>query len=129
MNTVTWIGNIGRDAETRRTQGGIAVTSFTVASNDGPKDKPPVWARISLWREYGEKLQPYLTKGTLVAVTGRIDQEPQVWTGKDGTARASLEITGDRIRLLGGGSGLDQREAVAYQAASSSLHDANEIAF
>lgn len=128
MNTITIIGNIGNDAETRFTQSGKAVTSFSIASNDGTKDKPrTVWFRCALWGDYGQKLCEYLTKGTLVAVTGRIDQEPQTWTAKDGTARASLEVTGDRVRLLSGGNRDAAPDAVTQ--APHSMDDVSEVPF
>jgi len=108
MNTVSIVGNLTGDAEVRHTQSGIPVTTFSVASNDGAKDKQKtVFFRVSLWREHGEKLAPYLTKGTLVMVVGSFDSEPHVWQAKDGTHRASLEITGQRVRLLGGGQRQD----------------------
>jgi len=104
MNSITIVGHIGTDAELRHTSTGAAVASFSLASNDGPKDKQrTVWFRVSVWRQLGETLAPYLTKGTLVMVVGSIDAEPRVWQTQSGEHRAGIDITAQRIRLLGGG--------------------------
>ena len=39
INKVILIGNLGRDPETRYTQGGSAVTNFSVATSDSWRDK------------------------------------------------------------------------------------------
>jgi len=96
---------VGTDAELRHTSTGAAVASFSLASNDGPKDKQrTVWFRVSVWRQLGETLAPYLTKGTQIMVVGSIDAGPRVWQdAKTGEHRAGIDITAQRIRLLGGG--------------------------
>lgn len=112
MNTITVVGNIGSDAELRHTQSGVPVASFSLASNDGPKDKQrTVWFRVSVWREFGEKLAPYLTKGAQVMVVGSIDAEPRVWQTQSGENRAGIDVTAQRIRLLGGGQREEQTAA------------------
>ena len=112
MNTITVCGHVTADAETRHTTSGVAVTSFGVASNDGPRDKQrTVFFRCALWREFGEKLAPYLTKGTQVMVVGSIDAEPRVWQTQSGEHRAGIDITAQRIRLLGGGQREEQPAA------------------
>ena len=105
MNTITICGFIGTDAELRHTSTGAAVASFSLASNDGPKDKQrTVWFRVSVWRQLGETLAPYLTKGTQIMVVGSIDAGPRVWQdAKTGEHRAGIDVTAQRIRLLGGG--------------------------
>ena len=115
MNTITIVGNVGHDCELRHTQSGVPVASFSLASNDGPKDKQrTVWFRVSAWREFGEKLAPYLTKGTQVMVVGSIDMEPRVWQMQNGEHRAGIDVTAQRIRLLGGG----QREETPHNMAT-----------
>jgi single-strand DNA-binding protein len=69
MKSITIAGNIGKDAELRRTGGGDGVLSFNVAVSEG-RDKPTVWFQCSLWGKRGEALQPYLTKGTFAVASG-----------------------------------------------------------
>lgn len=122
MNTITVVGHIGTDAELRHTSTGAAVASFSLASNDGPKDKQrTVWFRVSVWRQLGETLAPYLTKGTQIMVVGSIDAGPRVWQdAKTGEHRAGIDVTAQRIRLLGGG----QRDG---QDMPTSLETTDEI--
>src|SRR5690606_16192077 len=64
---------IGRDAQTRYTQGGKAVTGFSVAYDNGWGDnKQTVWLDCSIWGERGEKVAASLTKGTQIVVEGDI---------------------------------------------------------
>ena len=97
MKNITIAGNIGKDAETRRTQSGDAVTSFSIAVEDRiPKEKSTIWFRCSLWGKRGESLAQYLTKGSKVAVSGELSIE--VYEGK-----TNLTVKVDQVTLLGGG--------------------------
>lgn len=71
MQNITVAGRIGVDAVTRSANGGDKVTSFNVAVDfrDG-RGKGTNWWRVSFWGKRGDALQPYLLKGTNVAVTG-----------------------------------------------------------
>jgi len=104
VNRVTLIGNLGRDAETKFTTGGTAMTRFTVATSRRWKDKgtdewkeETDWHTVVLWRQ--ENLGQYLTKGKQVYVEGRLQTRTYE---KDGEKRYSTEITADEVILLGG---------------------------
>jgi single-strand DNA-binding protein len=107
------VGNLGRDPEMRYTPDGTPVTSFSVATNrkwtntDGSQGEETVWFRVTVWRKQAEIAAKYLAKGRQVMVEGRMtpDREtggPRVWTGQDGSPRASFEVTADRIIFLSG---------------------------
>lgn len=73
---LTVFGNIGRDAELRYTQNGMAVCSVPVAYNYGMKDpntgyKPSQWVECTLWGKQAEALAQYLVKGQQVHVSIR----------------------------------------------------------
>ena len=114
------VGNLGRDPEMRYMPDGTAVTSFSVATSrrwtDGATGEPreeTVWFRVSVWRKQAESANQYLSKGIKVLVEGRIKPDPstgapRLWTGQDGTVRASYEITADVVRFL------SSREDSAY---------------
>lgn len=77
LNKVMLIGNLGKDAETRYTPSGAAVTNFSIATTRGVKDgqsgewrDETDWHDIVLWR--GENVSNYLNKGTQVYVEGRL---------------------------------------------------------
>jgi single-strand DNA-binding protein len=73
MNSFNAIGRIGRDAVTRHTTNGKAVTGWALAVDSGWGDnKQTVWLDCSLWGDRGEKIAPYITKGSQLGVSGEI---------------------------------------------------------
>jgi len=99
------VGRVGRDAEMRYTPGGIPVTNFSVAVDrrwtdaSGQTQEKVTWFRIVCWRKLAEITAQYVKKGQRILVAG--DIEASAWTDRDGTPRASLELTADRVRFLG----------------------------
>jgi single-strand DNA-binding protein len=99
MNTAIFAGRLGRDAETRQTNGD-SVTGFSVAVDVGFGDRKHVlWVACSMWGKRGESVAPYLTKGTSVTVSGDVDLRQ--YEGKDGSAKAELTLNVQRLTLQG----------------------------
>jgi single-strand DNA-binding protein len=109
VNKVILVGNLGRDAELRYTPGGAAVATINMATTEvwndkgGQRQEKTEWHRVILWGKSAESLTEYLTKGKQIYVEGRL--QTRQWDDKDGNKRYTTEIRGDRIVLLGGGSG------------------------
>jgi single-strand DNA-binding protein len=96
MKTITIAGNIGKSAETRTTQGGDKVTSWSVAVEERTgKEKSTIWFDCSLWGKRGESLAPYLTKGGKVAVSGDLGK-------REHEGKTYLTIRADQVTLMGG---------------------------
>lgn len=107
VNRVILIGRLGRDPETRYTQAGDAVCTFSIATSENWRDKSTgqrtertEWHNIVLYRKLAEIAQQYLTKGKEVYIEGRI--QSRKYTGKDGVERTAYEIVGDNLQMLGG---------------------------
>lgn len=105
VNKVILIGNLGRDAETKFTPSGAAVTRFSVATTRSWKDQQTNewkeetnWTNVTVWRQ--EKVANYLTKGKQVYVEGRI--QTRSYDDKDGKKVYTTEVVADEIMLLGG---------------------------
>lgn len=97
MKTITIAGNVGKDAEVRRTNDGTPVASWSVAVEDRTgKEKATAWFDVSMWGKRGETLSQYLTKGTKVVVTG--DFGTREYNGK-----TYLTVRADNVTLMGGG--------------------------
>ena len=102
MQILTIIGNLVRDPETRTTQSGNSVCSFTVAVNrrktnpDGSHDAD--FFRVSAWNQLGENCQKYLGKGRKVCVVGTVSAH--AYTTQDGKAGASLEVMANNVEFL-----------------------------
>jgi len=102
MNIYNFTGRLGRDSETKFTQGGMAICSFTVAVDYGYGDnKGTNWIRASLFGARAEgKLPQYLVKGAQVAITGEL--KVREYDDKDGNKRTSVEVNVDKLDLIGG---------------------------
>lgn len=111
FQTIILAGNLGRDPEMRYTPSGAAVTSFSVATNrqytnnNGETIKETIWFRISVWGKMAETCNQYLKKGSKVLVEGRLTADsatggPRIWTGQDGSPRASFEVSAQTVRFL-----------------------------
>jgi single-strand DNA-binding protein len=110
VNKVILIGNLGRDAETKFTPGGISVTKFSVGTNRRWKDQQSGewkeeanWSDVVLWR--GENVANYLLKGKQVYVEGRL--QTRSYDDKDGKKVWRTEVIADEVILLGGRGGGD----------------------
>jgi single-strand DNA-binding protein len=121
VNKVILIGHLGRDAETRFTPAGVAVTSFSVATNRRWKDQQTGewkeetdWSNVVLWRQ--ENLANYLTKGKQVFVEGRL--QTRSYDDKDGKKQYRTEVVADDVILLGGRGGEGMDAAAAPQPVS-----------
>jgi len=114
VNKVILIGHLGKDAETKFTQGGAAVTKFSVATNRRWKDQQTGewkeetdWTNVTLWRS--ENLANYLTKGKQVYVEGRL--QTRSYDDKDGKKQWATDVVAEDVILLsnrggdGGGGG------------------------
>lgn len=108
VNKVILVGHLGKDAETRYTPAGIAVSQFTLATNRRSKDSQTGewkdetdWHRIVLWRN--DNLVQYLTKGKQVYLEGSL--RTRSWDDKDGQKRYATEVVVDDIILLSGQGG------------------------
>ena len=99
MNSVSLIGRLGRDPETRYTGGGKAVTNFTIAVDDGfGENKTTSWITVVAWEKTAELAQQYLAKGSQVAVEGRLKQ--RTWNDKEGAKHTVLEVVANRLDFL-----------------------------
>ena len=100
MNSLNFTGGLGRDAETRFTPSGDAITSFSVALTSGYGEKKiTTWLNCSLFGKRAESLSPYLKKGAPVYIEGRI--QTRKWQDKEGNDRYTTEIIADQMQMLG----------------------------
>ena len=98
LNHITIMGRLVRDPELRRTGSGIAVASFTVAvdrdfgGRDGG-EKETDFIDCVAWRQTGEFVSKYFTKGRMIVVSGRL--QIRSWTDKDGNKRRTAEVVAE----------------------------------
>ena len=100
LNHITIMGRLTRDPELRRTGTGVAVASFTVAvdrdfgkNENGEKETD--FIDCVAWRQTGEFVSKYFTKGRMIVVSGRL--QIRSWTDKDGNKRRTAEVVADNV--------------------------------
>ena len=101
MNSITIIGNLTKNPELRSTTDGTPVCGFTVAVNRqktrNNQDPGADFFNVNAWRGLGENCAKFLTKGSKVAVIGKISL--RTWE-KDGKHGASIEVLADEVEFL-----------------------------
>ena len=115
LNHITIMGRLTRDPELRRTGSGIAVASFTVAVDRdyAPKDggeRKTDFINCVAWRQTGEFVSKYFTKGRMIVVDGRLEMRD--WTDKEGNKRRTAEVVADNVYF--GDSKRDNEGGNAY---------------
>lgn len=121
MNNFAAVGRIGRDAVTRFTQGGKAVTGWALAVDKGFGDnKQTVWLDCSWWGERGQKVADFIKKGDRLAVVGEIGTREH-----DGKTYVTLDIR--EVTLLGekkeGGTQRPARQAPPQNSPAQEFDD------
>lgn len=104
VNKVILLGRLGKDAETKFTTGGVAVTKFPLATSRRWKDQQTGewkeetdWHNIVVWRQ--ENVANYLTKGKQIYVEGRL--QTRSYEDKEGQKKYFTEVVADDVILLG----------------------------
>ena len=104
FNKIILIGNLGRDPELRYTPQGVAVCSFSMATNEKRRDKSgelqdlTTWFKVTLWRQQAENAAKYLTKGSPVYIEGRLRIEE--WTDRDNNNRYTLDVQATDMQFI-----------------------------
>ena len=99
LNQIIIMGRLTRDPELRRTQSGTAVCSFSVAvdrdfkSQSGEKETD--FIDVVAWRQTGEFVSKYFTKGRMIVVSGSL--QSRKWQDRNGQNRISWEVIADNV--------------------------------
>ena len=121
INKVILIGNLGRDPETRYTQAGAPVTSFSVATSDSWRDKQTgqqqdrtEWHNVVCFARLAEIAGEYLKKGSKVYIEGSLRTSD--WE-RDGQKHYRTEVIARDMQMLdsrGGGAPTGFESGNAY---------------
>ena len=100
LNHITLMGRLTRDPELRYTSSNTPVASFTLAVDRdyAPRDggeRQTDFIDIVAWRQTGEFVSKYFTKGQLAVVSGRLQLRD--WTDRDGNKRRSAEVVAENV--------------------------------
>ena len=101
MNKVILGGRMTADPELKQTQGGTAVTSFSVAVNrryakDG--EQTTDFINVVAWRSTAEFICKYFNKGSSIGIVGSI--QTRSWTDQSGNKRYATEVIADEAHFV-----------------------------
>ena len=124
MNKVILIGRLTRDPELRTIASGNATTSFTVAVNrnftNQNGEREADFINCVAWRKQAENVAKYCTKGSQVAVEGRI--QTRNYDAQYGTKRYVTEVIADNVTFLSSRAGGSQ---IPESSSNTSSYTAN----
>ena len=100
LNHVTLMGRLTKDPEMRSTQSGVSIASFTLAvdrdfSGKDGAEKQTDFIDCTAWRGTAEFVGKYFKKGSLVAVSGRLQMRD--WEDREGNKRRSFDVVCENV--------------------------------
>lgn len=102
MNKAFLIGRLTRDPELRYSSSNAAIVNFSIAidrqytNNQGQRETD--FINIVAFQKQAENVKKYLSKGSLVAIDGRI--QTRNYEDKDGKRVYVTEVVADRVQFL-----------------------------
>ncbi len=104
LNSVSLIGNLGGNPESRILPSGDQVVTFSIATSETYTDKNAQkveitdWHRIELWGGLADVALKYLQKGDMVYIEGKLRNER--YTDKEGIERSTYKIRANNMQIL-----------------------------
>lgn len=106
VNKVILLGNVGRDPDIRRIEGGNVCATFPLATTErgyrtkGGLEVPEKteWHNIVAWQGVAERIERQVRKGSLIYVEGKL--RTRVWTDTNNNRHYVTEIFVDQFELL-----------------------------
>ena len=122
INQCNFIGRLGRDPETRYTQSGKAVASFSIAcSEKRGGEESTEWVNVVAWEKLAEICGQYLAKGSLVFISGRM--QTRKWQDKEGGTRYTTEIVAREMKMLDSRGGGDRSGSAGADGSAPPMGD------
>lgn len=100
LNHIIIMGRMTKEPELRYTTSNVAVVSFTLAvdrdfANKDSNEKQTDFINCTAWRQTAEFVSKYFHKGSMAAVSGRLQMRD--WTDRDGNKRVSAEVVAENV--------------------------------
>jgi single-strand DNA-binding protein len=120
------IGRLTADAKVATLKDERKVVNFSIAINDsyrakgsGERTQLTTYVQCAYW--VSQSIAPYLIKGTLVELSGRMSAD--AWVNMDGEAKATLRFHVSALKLHGGPSRGDAANKPVGAPASTAVTD------
>jgi single-strand DNA-binding protein len=99
LNSISITGRLTKDAEQKQLTTGTILTTCNIAHNIGfGENTKVIYFKVSLWGKVGVNVLRFLTKGTLLGITGTF--ELNEWESNDGVKHTQCVINTNAITLL-----------------------------
>lgn len=99
LNSCSFIGNVGKDVESRSLDGGKMVVNFTLAVTEKYKENEnTTWINCVAFGKLAEIIEKYVNKGDQLYVNGRLNNRQYE---KDGVTKYFTEIVLSDMVMLG----------------------------
>lgn len=102
MNKVFLIGRLTKDPELRYTVSNVAIATFSLAVNrnftNQNGEREADFINIQVWKKMAENCAKYLSKGSQIAIDGRI--QTRTYDAQDGSKRYVTEVVAENIQFL-----------------------------
>ena len=101
LNNVVLVGRLTKDPELRNLDKDLTTASFSLAVDNPGKnnqDKTASFIPCTAWNGTAENLCKYCSKGSLIALEGRLSQRS--YTDKQGNNRSVVEVVCNAIHFL-----------------------------
>lgn len=100
LNVITLVGRLTRDPQTRVSNSGTQIATFTIANDDGAKNdnSETLFIDCVLFGKQSETLIRFFHKGNLIGVTGRLNQRS--FLNKENVKTTRMEINVTRIEFI-----------------------------
>lgn len=128
FNKVILVGNMTADPELKQTQGGLSVSSFSIAVNrrfskDG--EQACDFINIVTWKQQAEFVTRYFKKGQAILVCGQL--QTRTWTDNQGQKRYATEVVADEVSFVGNSSSNTEAKPYVPNAYTSNNQNFEEI--
>ena len=130
LNHIVLMGRLTRDPELRYTSSNVPVASFRIAvdrdfGRGENGEKQTDFIDVVAWRQTGEFVSKYFTKGSMAAVSGRL--QIREYTDRDGNRRTAAEVVAENVYFGDSRRRDDGGEAPARSGSYSPRSTSQEI--
>lgn len=130
LNKIIVMGRFTRDPELRRTPAGTAVASFSLAVERDFKgqngERETDFIDVVAWRNVGEFVSKYFTKGRMAVVEGRL--QVRDWTDTENRKRRTAEIVAENV-YFGDSKREEQQDTYQELGEIAELDDDGDLPF
>lgn len=103
LNVVTIMGRLTRDPELKTTQSGVNVCRFSIACDRSfvrqGEERKADFIDIVAWRQQADFVCKYFSKGSLIAVDGRL--QTRQYQDKNSNSRTAVEVVANNVSFAG----------------------------